>query len=484
MFYRWQQRFSFFVLFLEFVFLLWLTPATAGAIHSPLDVSNNRYGIHVADTGRLEDVAKLVNSSGGDWGYVTVVIQDTDRNRLKWQSEFDRMRRLHLIPLVRLATHVENRYWTIPQESDINEWVKFLDSLNWPIQNRYVILFNEPNHAKEWGGTINPSEYARIFSVFATNLKQASEDFFILPAGLDFSASSNGDSLDATDFLNEVVLTSPEFCTLIDGWTSHSYPNPGFVSSPTRQGRGSLAGFRWELDFLHNLGCENDLPVFITETGWVHNQAGDKIGLRPDVIGRYVQIAADSIWQDSQIAAITPFIFQYLDYPFSQFGWQKPDNTLYEHGKAYLEVMKKKGHPVQIERFASRKLTLPAITATGSLTKFSFEIFNTGQSIIGEDEEYRLVVRSNGFPADYFSESFRAIEPGQQGEVKVWLTFPQKPGRYLFEVGFQRSNQPLRLIEKRSIEIVSIPHHVQPTLLFQQLPGRVSFLPIQLCGFT
>ena len=45
--------------------------------------TNNMFGIHVATPSReeLENAANLVNTNGGNWGYVTVVIQENDRNK-------------------------------------------------------------------------------------------------------------------------------------------------------------------------------------------------------------------------------------------------------------------------------------------------------------------------------------------------------------------------------------------------------------------
>lgn len=58
------------------------------AVYDPLSVANNRFGIHIVNISDLEDAAKLVNSAGGDWGYVTLVITKNDRNTPKWWVAF------------------------------------------------------------------------------------------------------------------------------------------------------------------------------------------------------------------------------------------------------------------------------------------------------------------------------------------------------------------------------------------------------------
>ena len=84
------------------------------AIVDPLNAVNNPFGIHILDENDLEDAAKLVNSSGGDWGYVTLVIRKDERNPKRWQEVFDRMRNLHLIPIVRIATRQMDDGWEKP----------------------------------------------------------------------------------------------------------------------------------------------------------------------------------------------------------------------------------------------------------------------------------------------------------------------------------------------------------------------------------
>src|SRR3989344_7005670 len=142
----WLKTFLCFSLYTLY-FILY-TPA-ALAIVDPLAVPNNRFGIHLIQATHDESspAAQLVNSSGGDWGYITVLIEGKDKSKDKWQAFFDDLRRRHLIPLVRLATIPDSAgFWKRPDEGEAQVWADFLDSLNWPTKNRYVIVYNEPNH--------------------------------------------------------------------------------------------------------------------------------------------------------------------------------------------------------------------------------------------------------------------------------------------------------------------------------------------------
>src|SRR5574341_839191 len=133
------------MIFFFFLILTLIVPQPVAAFYDPLSVPNNRFGTHIADLNDVPDVGVLVNSSGGDWGYVTLVAPQTDHNTSAWQKLFDQMRRQHLVPIVRLATKPEGASWRVPSKDDIRDWVTFLTSLNWPTENRYVVLFNEPN---------------------------------------------------------------------------------------------------------------------------------------------------------------------------------------------------------------------------------------------------------------------------------------------------------------------------------------------------
>src|SRR3989339_629465 len=99
---------------------------------------NNIYGIHLAQPQleALKEASDLVNSNGGKWGYVTLVIQENDRDVSKWQSVFDSLRELHLIPITRIATSAEGENWRRPEKKDADQWINFLNSLNWVVKNR------------------------------------------------------------------------------------------------------------------------------------------------------------------------------------------------------------------------------------------------------------------------------------------------------------------------------------------------------------
>lgn len=434
---------------------------TTGAVYAKYDprtVPNNKYGIHVADPNDIEATAPLINSSSGDWGYVTVVIPQTDRNTGKWQEIFNRMRRLHLIPIVRLATQSKQDYWIKPESREIRDWVSFLTSLNWPIENRYIVLFNEPNHANEWGGTINPEEYGAIAFEYATALKTAHEDFFILPAGLDASASNTLESMDEKIFLERLLSAKPEFIDILDGWTSHSYPNPGFSGSPYARGRGTLTTFLWELDLLSRLTQTNDVPVFITETGW------SRTNLNDDTLARNLLIAASFIWKNPNIVAVTPFVYSYLTPPFDHFSWKIPGSiNFYPQYKTYQHISKVAGTPKQHHNFSLVSHTFPDTFVANSTYNVLIRLKNEGQSIL--DRTYFHVEVKTDPQTNIHILPLPTIEPGQDGEIQFVLTVPNRTGTLSVSLVLKTGDASIILMNK---DILLVP---PPSLAIQTQLG-------------
>jgi len=325
-----------------YVLSLFVVSRNTYAIVDPLSTPNNKYGIHIIDENDLEDASSLVNSNGGDWGYVTLVIREDERNTLKWQTTFDKMRTLHLIPLVRLATKQTNSHWEKPDINAVNDWVDFLNSLNWVVKNRFVIVGNEPNHAKEWGNKIDPKEYASYLKEISVKLKEKNEDYFILNAGFDASALNSSDTSDEEYFIRQMIKHEPDIFEYIDGWVSHSYPNPDFSGNETDTGRGSIKTYEWEVSLLKSLGVNKDFPVFITETGWKLNA---EKAVAEDKINERFLYAYKNAWTDEKIVAITPFILNYQTEPFIEFSWKKNDGSFHKHYYEIANIDKNGGDP-------------------------------------------------------------------------------------------------------------------------------------------
>ena len=395
-------------------FLALSLPKSVLAIYDPTAVTNNKFGIHITQETDLQEAAKLVNSSGGDWGYITLVVRSDERDTERWQNVFNQMRRLHLIPIVRVATRQLDGGWAKPSVDEIDGWVDFLSSLNWPTQNMYVAIGNEPNHSKEWGGEISPEGYALYLNTFVDKARSKSSDFFLLSAALDFSARSDGKSLEATQFIQRMLKSRADIFDRLDGWNSHSYPNPDFSGSERALGRGTVASFAWELSYLKSLGVSKYFPVFITETGWVHNMGGsDGNNLDPEALGEKYKYAFNNVWNDPRVVAVTPFIFTYQDAPFDVFSWTKKEGGFYPFVDTFKALEKPKGEPIQ--KTSGEIITAfvpPFVQAGGSFTGALF-VRNTGQSIWNEGDLLLLRDLDNAIEITKIV-SFPKMEPGER----------------------------------------------------------------------
>lgn len=453
------------------LFLL-IFPATVNAIDNKR--ANNIYGIHLAQPhyDDLKKASELANSNGGDWGYVTLVIQENDRNYNKWQEIFNQLRELHLIPIIRLATQPEGEVWRRPTKDDADSWVQFLNSLNWVVKDRYIILFNEPNHGSEWGSEVDAKTYAEVAFNFARKLKEKNEDFFVMLAGLDASAPSSMPVMEDEEmFLKDVIdeslkiiinsqglprLSSPpgfiqkelnstlsgnpsarvtrdnneaiqQFNNLfdyIDGWSSHSYPNPGFVGSPYDYGRKSIRGYEWELSLLKNLGVDKELPVFITETGWERKAKSENLrvnNLEENIVANNYQIAFENIWgQDKRIMAVTPFVINYQSDPFLGFSWKKLNSDeYYQRYYSVQAISKTKGDPNVVDD-GQINFKYPKELVAYSSFNLSINIKNLGQAIWDKDQGYNF--RLVDFPQDhYLFSDLKNIRPFDEVAVNLFL---------------------------------------------------------------
>lgn len=252
----------------------------------------------------------------------------------------DQAKQLHIIPILRLASegdYFNPSAWRKLTLLDMLDFANFLESLNWPTKNRYIIVANEPNRGDEWGGTPNASEYAKILSYATTVFKLKNPDFFVISAGLDNAAANTSIAMNEYSFLRQMETAVPGIFNQIDGIGSHAYPNPAFAQPPEVQNSESIASFKYESDLISQFTTKI-LPIFITETGWSTDVVSDS------QIASYYQQAFKSVWNDSRIVTVTPFLLNAGGGPFSQFSLFRNGNSTLEY-KELFQLPKVKGLP-------------------------------------------------------------------------------------------------------------------------------------------
>lgn len=451
------------ILLVLILFILTTSPVFALDLQTP----NNKFGIHLAqpDPDDLKKASNLVNVSGGKWGYVTLVIQENDRDGHKWQDVFNHLRELHLIPITRLATAPVGDNWRKPDKDDVDGWVSFLDSLNWVVKDRYIILFNETNHGTEWGGSVDPTSYAEIAQLMAEKLKAKNPDYFIMLAGLDASAPEGLPRyMDEGSYLRAVVgqIGADKFNQLFDGLSSHSYPNPGFAGSPLGSGRISIRGYQWEQAFLEGMGVKQ-LPVFITETGW------DASAVSREKIALNFQTVYEQVWlADDTVVAVTPFILNYQSAPFTNFSWAIPGNGEY-YPQYYLvqSLAKVTGEPVFNEK-GSVSYSLPRAFVVNSKYYYQIRIKNTGQAIWDEADGYHFEI--DGYPLkSYFFLPLHHVKPFEDRTIDFWFRTPKSLENFDTRITLYRHDQKVMSGPNWKFEVVPLPSidfsaHLHPKL--------------------
>ncbi len=459
-------------------------------IFLPLSVfaanSNNKFGIHLAQPNidEFSKVKELVNSNGGDWGYVTLIIQENDRDKDKWQNIFNHLRQDHLIPIVRLATQPEGENWRRPETKDAQGWVDFLDSLNWVVKNRYVILFNEPNHGSEWGGEVDEKSYAEVTLEFAKKLKEKNPDFFIMLAGFDASAPSWIPGMEDEEIFIKKMLTDsvsdkknyPVSSTpvnifdYIDGLASHSYPNPGFSGSPYATGRGTVRTYEWELGVLKELGVTKELPVFITETGW---KRGDE-----KTVADNFQTTFDQIWgPDSRVMAVTPFVLDYQGGPFLEFSWKKFNSQdFYQQYFTVQSMSKIKGEPEQIEK-GWINFSLPTDLVVQSTYHFKVKLNNLGQAVWDKNYDYQLNQSESG---QFLFDDLKDINPFEEKDVYFTIKTNEDLGKKKIQFILQKNNKDILKSEDWNFNILPLPSLKFETNFFPWGKGRGDDYEIQV----
>ena len=350
------------VVFLLSTLLFIVSTATpVFASENPLAVPNNKFGIHILFNTDLDTAAKLVNSNGGKWGYVVIPIQASDMDLTKWQSFMDEAKKQHVIPIIRLATegdYFNKTAWRKPTDDDVIDFANFLNSLTWPTKNRYVIVFNEVNRADEWGGSIDPAEYANLLSYAVTVFKSKSQDFFLLNAGLDNAAPDNPpDYMNEYTYLTDMNAAVPGIFKQLDGFDSHSYPNPGFAEPPTVSTNESIDSFSYEENLLKSFGTP-DLPVFITETGWDNSAISDTI--QTD----FYKQAFSSVWSDPNIVVVAPFLLTAGAGPFAEFSFLNTDGTETPQYKTLAAMPKVAGQPKMVPAVLAANTNIAAPSPT------------------------------------------------------------------------------------------------------------------------
>ena len=322
----------------------------------------------------------------GEWGYVTELIHLDDLDPGRWQYFLDLCAKLHLKPILRLATAYDQEagWWIAPQPDEdgtcrsiATRYAGFISALQWPTTEHHIIVGNEPNHGNEWSGRPNPAADARFLVDMANALHTADPDARVLNAGFDPYTPNTGSLpfvdglyyMDEETFLDRMYAAYPDVFTHVDVWASHSYPmgpltegpwhqsyqvdwlndavNPDHIEPSSGIHNRGINSYEWELFKLSTYDIPLP-PVMITETGWRHAESTDPISTDngqplPDAVtvawyldlalhgndGRYPELPEDG-WTpwltDPRVIAVTPFALNGYPAEWGHTNWLALDS--------------------------------------------------------------------------------------------------------------------------------------------------------------
>lgn len=298
-----------------FVFAVAVLPTQASATEI------SKMGVHILHPREVIDAKDLFNEidsislRGERWHYTTVPYTlDDIENHKEWQDFFDQAKAQKIIPIVRLMTRPIDGYWAVPTRKEIVDQLESLNSLQWPTNERLIIIYNEPNHANEWGGRVDPESYASAFKFASAWAHVINPSFVVMMGGMDLDAPNGYQTMEAFAFMDRMYQFDKNIFRYIDALNSHSYPNPGFSALPTKSAKNGIDGYKYELKYLEGKVSRN-LQVYITETGWKNTSW---IGSR---LAQYYLTAFTEVWSDSKVEAVTPFVLRGAPGPFAGFSF-------------------------------------------------------------------------------------------------------------------------------------------------------------------
>ncbi|MEK7597823.1 MAG: hypothetical protein AAB441_04230, partial [Patescibacteria group bacterium] len=260
----------------------------------------------------------------------------------------------------------------------------------------------------------------------------------------------------------------------VDGWSSHSYPNPGFSGNPYATGRGTVRTYEWELALLKELGVMKELPVFITETGWKRGSE--------NAVAENFQTAFDQIWgPDSRVVAVTPFVFDYQGPPFLEFSWKRYQSSDYYPQYYSVQSMSKiKGEPEQVEK-GWINFKLPTDLVVQSTYHFRVKLENLGQAEWDNSSGYKLIIKSENlnYP-EYLFDDLKNINPFEEKDVYFTLKTNKDLGNKKIKFVLQKNDKNILISDEWKINILPLPSLKFETQFFPWGKGRGDDYEIQI----
>ena len=147
------------------------------------------------------------------------------------------------------------------------------------------------------------------------------------------------------------------------------------------------------------------------------------------------------IWNNKNIAAVTPFILNYPEPPFNVFSWKDKSGSFYSFYYDVQKLAKIKGEPIQEINGLIISILIPPLQQIGQNFSGIVLVKNTGQSIW---ENNQIQIRSKEKEGiKILSTSFNQIEPGNEGFIFIKAISQEKTGISIGNLELSINNQSL-----------------------------------------
>ncbi len=277
---------------------------------------NNPYGAHtfIQDImspqliNRQVDWTRTLTGPGGYAKQLFYPITNATVVNPSWQQYVQACYDRDLIPVIRIATTMENGIWQKPVADSPGNYATFANTVKnivaafpkregWPL---YIEVLNEPNNNYEWSGAANPVEYGQCLVQVAAALHSLADPRIkVVNAGL-----SPGGSYDNLAYIQQMCVNVPGFLTSFDAWATHPYPDRppefNFHNGLAPVWSYPIDSYVAELNVLANYGCTG-IQVIATEGGYTggseDGRADQMMRAFRDCYSQWPEVLAVCPWQ-------------------------------------------------------------------------------------------------------------------------------------------------------------------------------------------
>lgn len=257
----------------------------------------------------------------------------------------------YLTPVLRIQGEWGGDYWLKPEADGPGDYASIAEAYQRVVEGLprrdghklYVEIWNEPNLRLEWGGEVNPYEYASFMVDVSAAIREIGDPRIVVLNG----ALAPGGNYDNLAFI-DAMATVPGAMQAFDVWASHSYPGnhpPQYNLHNGYMSRFTIDSYLWEVQRLSRKG-RSGVHVMLTETGY---DLGNRLFPRFPRINEtnraaYISKAFRDYWLSwPEVVGVTPFelvdpygdwahwdwLYPTTDEPHKQFtavqGLPKPD---------------------------------------------------------------------------------------------------------------------------------------------------------------